>query len=312
MKKFLLIIAFFAPLFGFAQGPKVSTSLSADTVWIGDQLFLQVDIEKDVATQLGLPEFKEGKMTEKLEIIGAPTIDTISKDGRNIKLRVNYTITSFDAGNYVLQGFPFVLENPNGNVDTLKSNTVNYLHVKTFEIDTTKQEIFDIKEPLNTPLIFAEIKDYVMWGGIGAVVLAILLYFLIKWLKSRRVAIANRPKEPAHIIAIKALEALQHKKMWQSGNVKEYYSLLSDILRQYIENRYDVGAMEMTSDEILDAVKELNSGAQVEQLREFAMISDLVKFAKWTPQTAENEQAWQTIYNYVEQTKLMVISDDKE
>lgn len=307
----LLFCAAFASVEAGAQTPKVTTSISADTVWIGDQVLLQVDIEKDIASQLGLPEFKEGKITEKLEIVGAPTVDTISKDGRSIKLSINYTITSFEPGSYLLQGFPFVLQKANGEVDTLEASTVNYLYVKTFDIDTTKQEIFDIKQPIHTPLLFAEIKEYVIWGGVAAIILAIIIYFLVKWMKNRKQALINRPKEPAHIVAMRALEALQNKKMWQSGNVKEYYSVLSDILRQYLEDRYQIGAMEMTSDEILEALKELNSAKILDLLRPVLTESDLVKFAKWTPQPDENEQAWQIVFNYVEATKIMVATTEQ-
>lgn len=311
VKYIILVVLTFGCFGAVAQNAKISTKLTADTVMIGDQVQLQVEIEKDVAAQVGLPEFKDNKIAEKLEIVGLPTIDTISKNGRSHKIQINYTITSFDAGSYALQGFPIVLQNANGTTDTLEAYTVNYLTVKTFDIDTTKQEIFDIKEPIHTPLVFAEIKDYVMWGAVAAVILAVILYFVIKWLKNRKQAIANRPKEPAHIVAIKALEALKHRKMWQSGNVKEYYSVLSDILRQYLEDRYQIGALEMTSDEILNAIKEINNAKQIDNIKEFAMLSDLAKFAKWTPMSDENEAAWETIFNYVEQTKIMVATENE-
>lgn len=294
----------------YGQSAKVVTSLTADTIMLGDQILLQVDIDKDASSDVGLPDFKDGKMTDKIEIVGVPRVDTLSHSGRQVKLRVSYTITSFDAGSYALQGFPFVLHHANGSVDTLKSNTVNYLYVKTFDIDTTKQQIFDIKDPIQTPLIFAEVKDYVLWGFVLALILAVILYFVIRWFRNHKISIANKPKEPAHIIAIKALEALNHRKMWQSGNIKEYYSVLSDILRQYIEDRYDIWAMEMTTQEIIDSVKEINSSSQIETLREFMMLSDLAKFAKWSPDNVENIKAWDDIYEYVEQTKIMVVNTE--
>ena len=105
-------------------------------------------------------------------------------------------------------------------------------------------------------------------------------------------------------MAITALEKLHNEKLWQNNRHKQYYSGLSDILRTYIAGRYGVGAMEMTTDEIVDAMKEIDLPQKsamdlVAVLRD----SDLVKFAKAMPDAAENEDAYNKAYYFVEETK---------
>lgn len=104
-------------------------------------------------------------------------------------------------------------------------------------------------------------------------------------------------------MAIRALEKLHSRKLWQNGKHKEYYSQLADIVRIYIEQRYGIGAMEMTSDQILDAVRNVNDERLREKLRELFGLADLVKFAKLAPTPEDNEQAYFDAYFYVEETK---------
>lgn len=306
-------LAFLATLFltfqiAPAQPPTLSTFLSADTVSIGDQVTYSIEMDKDVSQEVGLPQFKDNKMTDKLEIIGTPTVDTLTVQGRRVKLRVNYTITSFDAGQYTLQGFPIVVANGNKSSDTLRTPGTNTLTVNTFEIDTTKQQIYDIKNPLATPFQWAEVWTFVkehktllsaIAGGI--VLVTIALYFWLRAIGRRKRRIA-RAIEPPHITALRALDALQHKKLLQSGQIHLYYSTLSDILRTYLEGRYTVSAMEMTTPEILDAMKPICSDKQFTQLREFLILSDLVKFAKWNPDNDQNQENFDTVHTFVEQT----------
>ncbi|MEG1954717.1 MAG: hypothetical protein RR066_01535 [Mucinivorans sp.] len=296
----LFVLLLSLPLGAMAQKPTISTAITADTVWIGDQVEYQLTIDKDVAQEISLPQFENNKMTEQIEIVGTPRVDTLEHVGRRVKVRVNYTITSFDAGTFILRGFPVV-----AGTDTLFTPTVNELVVKTFEIDTTKQQIFDIKEPIDTPLIFAEIKDWVIYGSLGALALGVLIYFIIRYIKNRKKALAEKAKEPAHIIAIRELVLLDHQKLWQAGNFKGYYSTLSDILRTYLQNRYGFSAREMTTPEITAEVEQINEQNLFHTITELLTLADLVKFAKWTPSPLECTENYHAAYNYVESTKLI-------
>lgn len=312
-----LLLAF--PLVGVAQHrvATVSTSVNADTIMIGDQVTFSVDIEKDISQDVGLPQFENNMMGEKLEIIGQPWVDTISVDGRSVHLRLNYTITSFDAGIYPLTGFPVIF--PDGSEglsgDTVRSASLDLLYVQTFEIDTTKMDIFDLKANMHTPFIMDELWDYIarnkevfIAGAIFALLVAWGIYY---WLQRRRRRLqVEKPKLPPHILALIALEELRSRHLWQDGFVREYYSDLSDILREYLDGRFGVGAMEMTTPEILSALVECCEKRELESSRGFFELADLVKFAKYKPSGEDCEESFVVVSRFVDQTKILVQLDD--
>ncbi|WP_294597154.1 hypothetical protein [uncultured Rikenella sp.] len=289
------------------QAPEIHARFVPDTILIGDQFNLYLDIDKDVAQEIQLPRFEDGRLTPQIEVLGIDRIDTVEQSGRRIRIRVAYRLTGFDEGNYELGGFPVVwsatLDDAKaGRGDTVFAPEAMRLVVETFEIDTTQQQIFDIKRPLNTPFQWREIKEYLLWGGLIAVGLAVVIYLLVKYLRRGRKG-ADRSVVPPHVAAIRALERLHSRKLWQNGKHKEYYSHLADIVRIYIEGRYGIGAMEMTSDQILDAVREVNDERLCEKLRQLFRLADLVKFAKLVPSPEDNEQTYFDAYFYVEETK---------
>ena len=290
------------------RAPEIHTRFTRDTIMIGDQFGMHLNIEKDVAQEIQLPQFEKNQLTPQIEVLGIDRIDTLSQNGRRIKLCVSYRLTSFDEGTHTLGGFPVVWSSSlndakAGKADTVFAPETMQLTVGTFDIDTTKQQIFDIKRPINTPLIFDEIKEYVYWGAAAAVLLAVIIYLVIKYIRRRKGRTGPKRVVPPHVQAIRALEKLHSRKLWQNGKHKEYYSQLADIVRIYIEGRYGIGALEMTSDQILDAMREVNDERLREKLRELFSLADLVKFAKMTPSPEDNEQAYFDAYFYVEETK---------
>ncbi|MEG0601687.1 MAG: hypothetical protein RR980_03390 [Mucinivorans sp.] len=313
MKRIFLITCFL--LCGVAlnaQSPTVvRLKLSQDTIMIGDQVTLSVEIDKDVAADLRAPDFKDGKMTDKIEVIGDPTLDTLQSEGRQMKLRLDYLITCFDAGDYSFKDFAIV-SGVEPQFDTIRAMNDALLRVNTFEIDTTKQQIFDIKHPKDTPLSWAEVKPYLLWGGVGLLVLAAIIYGVVWYLRRRRAAQEAGPQLPIHVVALSRLDELHARKLWQEGHAKEYFSILTQIVRDYIGERYSIDAMEMTSAEIVAAVKELNTEKVRNTLRGLVELADLVKFAKLSPDGTECETAYFDAYYYVEQTKEIIIEETQE
>lgn len=326
MKRFTLNILLLLGWLGvaFAQGevagskrpPEVHTRFTPDSILIGDQFRMELDIDKDVSQEIHLPQFDGDQLTDEIEMIAIEGVDTLEKNGRRVKLRVVYRLTSFEEGIHPVTGFPVlwtegvVAEGSETVPDTVFSSDMMLLKVNSFEIDTTKQTIFDIKRPLNTPLIFAEIKDWVMWGALIVVLLAALIYLTIRYVRKRKGKVKPKKILPPHVLAIKSLEKLHSRKLWQNGKHKDYYSNLVDIVRIYIERRYGVGAMEMTSDQILSAMESVNEERLRIKLSELFDKADLVKFAKMEPSPEDNEQAYFDAYFYVEETKEMELLPD--
>ncbi len=294
--------------------PRVRASLSADSVMIGDQFRLRVEIDKDMVQLIQFPIFRGGKVGDKLEIMAEGPVDTLKKDGRRLTIGREYLLTTFDEGIYALGKFPVLYVDKN-IVDTIWSVDSLNIVVGTFEIDTLTQKIFDIKPPMKAPLKVDE-----FWGyAIIACAVIFVVAMLLLWLTTRRKE-AKRKEEiekmiAPHVAAIQELEKIYAQKMWQSGRHKQYYTSLTDVVREYIERRYDIPAMEMTSEEIFSSLesREIPASAD-ERLVELLRMADLVKFAKLVPDADDNESAYNNAYYFVEDTKVMLLenSDNEE
>jgi hypothetical protein len=139
-----------------------------------------------------------------------------------------------------------------------------------------------------------------------AVLLALLIYVIIRLLKRKPVLVMGKPKPslPPHVIALSELDKIKNEKLWQQGREKEFHTQVTDVLRNYIEGRFGINAMEMTSDEIL-AYLSVNKEAEpvFDQLKQILKSADLVKFAKMKFLPTENEQSITNAYLFINETK---------
>jgi hypothetical protein len=134
-------------------------------------------------------------------------------------------------------------------------------------------------------------------------------YYLINYLQSRmgkheEDSLPTEPLRPAEEVALEKLDTIREQKIWQTGQVKEYHTQLTDVVREYIARRFEVSSAEQTSDETLRAMRPLLSDKKdlFEQLRKMLTLADLVKFAKWTTTPDENESSLRSAYTFVKET----------
>lgn len=302
----IVILLLFAPFHGAkADGvtdnrPVVKAKFSADTIMIGDQPTLTVTVNKDVSQKVFFPEF-EKNITEGIEVIRQGKIDTVRVDGsRKMTLTRDYIVTIFDAGEYNLSGFPVIMVDGE-KTDTLITDPLT-ITVNTYQIDTLTQKIYDVKAPIEAPLQLAEISDYLIWGLLLFALAAIIVYLVIRF--RNKESLFARPKLPPHVIAVSELEKIKQMELWQQGRHKEYYTLLTDTVREYLEGRFGKSAMEMTTEEIMASIKEdVISDKDKSMLNELLSLADLVKFAKYVPDKDDNEISLQHAYEFVEHTK---------
>ena len=306
MRRLLATLLLLAGVPAAAQNtPTVTAHAEPDSILIGDRFDLVIDVEKDLVQVVEFPEFED--RDGKIEVVESLPVDTLERDGRRLKLRKRYRLAAFDEGRYNL-GTARVLYADKNILDTLSSRDSVYLEVTTFQIDSTSQSIYDLKGQRTLPFRFREIRGYVLWGLLALALLAAAAYALHRWLAARGKRLGDlfkpAPPLPPHVAAIQALEALHNQKLWQNNRHKQYYSGLTDILRTYIAARWDIGAMEMTSDEIIDAMRaeELPDKARMD-LTAILRDADLVKFAKATPPAEETEADYLKAYYFVEETK---------
>ena len=328
MKLLRYIIIYVSALFlgGVAvaqtEAPTITSHISADTVMIGDRVTLTVEVEKDVMQHVVFPTFDftqtDGaeQSEPSIELIHDFLPDTISQEGRRVRLSKRYEMAVYDEGIYRM-GKAQVLYLDKNLVDTLFAEREEKLVVKTFQIDSTMTSVRDLKPQKTLKLRFAEFGGYLGIALAVALLLAGVIYLLVRYLHKRGKRISDlfkpAPPLPAHIVAIEALEKLRNEKLWQNDKHKLYYSGLSDILRTYLAGRFEVGAMEMTTDEIVDALRDV----EIEQKQKMNLFSvlrdaDLVKFAKATPEAEENELAYDKAYHFVEETKPVEVVVEPE
>ena len=314
-KNYILVFLVLIGNFSIAQDISVSAKLDTNVLLIGDQTKLSLEISKPINANINFPLFND-TIIDKIEIVEKLTLDTLSISNESIILNQSYLITSFDSGFYNIPQFAFTQINDTV-LDTIALTNNVFMQVLTLQIDTTKQQIADIKAPFEAPLTFKEfLQEYYLYiiGIILLIIIAFVAYKLYKKHKNKeKPVIVSKPKEPAHIIALRELQKLQDKKLWQNNKVKLYYVELSNILRTYIEHRFDIEALEQTSDEILASIKNINSNIELnEALRQILTLSDLVKFAKANPLPNEHDFSIKNVHLFVELTKIEKVEQIKE
>jgi len=283
-----------------AQQSQAKATADTSRILIGDHVNIILEVNQFKNRNFEFPVFRD-TIVDKVEVLSVSPIDTLELEDR-LKLRQRLVVTSFDTGFYVIPSLTFY---DRLNHDSIRSNALP-LEVLTLEIDTTKG-ITDIKMPFDVPLGFWEIAPYIFVALILLGV-AIFLWYYYKKRKQNVVPapVRVKPAEPAHIWALRELDKLSKDKIWQQGKIKLFHSRLTDIVRTYIEFRFDIPAMECTTSETIAACSPREEIADdiCDHLKDMLELADLVKFAKWNPLPDENESSQQIAYDFVLKTKL--------
>ena len=284
----------------WGQAPQLSAKLNRDTLRIGEQVVLTLQVQGKPKTKISFPTIGD-TLSKTIEVINVSKVDSaLNKEGASYTQKV--TITAFDSGAYQIPALTFVVENKSTS-DTLKTRPL-MIHVQTLAIDTAKG-YKDIKTVFEVP---APPTDYTwMWWLLLLIPIAAALYYFLKIRKPKPEA----PKVvevqiPAHEQALKDLMHLELEKLWQKNEYKSYHSRLTEIVRTYIEKRFKVHAMELTSDQVLSMMKQskLVTLEQRETLAQLLHLADMVKFAKYVPIGSENELSMQNAQAFVQQTAI--------
>ena len=309
MKRRLFYVVLFVFLFGSihsinAQQVTVNASIDSTHILIGDQLKLLLEIEKPKDLDIQFPQVPD-TFSSKIEVVNRSKVDTFKLDDKEReRLTQSLFITSFDSGRHQIPPFYFRMKNGQ-TLDSAATRALMF-QVHGMKIDTTKGPV-DIKTVYGAPVTLKEVTPYIL----GIILLAAIIFFIfyyIRW-KKKNVPLFSKPEkpaEPAHIIALRELDRIKTQKLWQQEKIKQYYSEVSDTIRIYIENRFDIPAMEQTSSETIGVFKQqkalVNDNTR-DQLQHILSLADLVKFAKYTPLTDDNNQTLMNAYFFVNQTK---------
>ncbi len=279
---FKLYILFLFTTTLFAQ--KVTTSIDTTRNKIGAefQLTLKASVNKKDKVV-----FPKAKNFGALEVIESYKIDTIKSNGK-YELIKKYGLTQFDSGKYTIPRIQILINGKPNFSDSLK------VEVNNVKVDTLKQKMYDIKD-------VAQVETSSNWWKyVLAIFFLVAIGFVVYWLLKKY---QNREKNEEVVYtspiekATSLLQQLESKELWQRGEVKSYYSELTDIARNYIEEEIEIPAMESTTSELIFALRKVAnqkklklSAATLENLEKVLKQADLVKFAKVKPLDFEIEE----------------------
>lgn len=291
--KRLLGITILAPALLAAQTPVAE--LDTAVVRVGERMVLTLRMEAVPGVQWPVVA---DTLNRHVEVVRAGAVDTITAD-EVTTLRQRIAITSFDTGHWAIPPFRFQL-----GTTTVETKPL-LVEVRAMPVDTTGtlRPIHGIIDP---PVSAAWLlRHYGPWVA-GVAVLAGLLVLLITYLRRRKPAVVQAPvavEEPLHVRTLAALRAVEGEHLWQVGRHKEYHARITDLLRAYIEGRYQVPALERTTAELM---QELSTSAmpleQQRALHGMLSLADMVKFAKLNPAPTEHEAMLRNAIRLVEST----------
>ena len=277
MKKQLYLLLLLLSTAVFAQQKQVVTSIDTTKNKIGAEFKLSIKTTVDTSARVIFPKLKN---VGALEVIQSYPIDTVKMDGR-YELIKKYGLTQFDSGRYVVPSIKIFINSKPFLTDSL------LVEVANVQVDTLKQKMFDIKDIAPADNSIGDWWKYVL---IVALILGIgvFIYWFIKKRQEKKLhqEIYKTPIEKATSL----LDTLEKKELWQKGEVKAYYSELTDIARNYIEEAIEIPAMESTTSELIQGLRTASvkkkmtlSQEIIENLERVLKQADLVKFAKSKP-----------------------------
>lgn len=284
-----------------AQYVEVLAKFDTNQVRIGEVFHLDLSVEQPSGLNVNFPVIRD-TLVDKVEVLGASAPDTLIMDDDILQIRQRFRLTCFDSGLYEIP--PLVFEFRADNWSDSISTYPLFLLVNTVAVDSA---IYDIKSPIHMPVGFMEVFPYAIGGLALLVAVGFLVWYLRKRRKGESIFVPSIPEEPAHVIALRELDELRGQKLWQQNEFKDYYSRLTEIVRRYMERRYKIQAMEMTSYDILKAWKDSGEDQHglISSLDRLLNLADLVKFAKEKPLASHNEENMERAYDFVHKTKVI-------
>ena len=267
-----------------------SQKISVDTniIFVGQQV--EIKISNNIKNSEFWPSFND-TLVNGLEIVQSD-FDTLTEE-----IIQKIIITSWDSGSYYIPPVKFSA--------TSKSNAL-IINVLLPNIDANS-ELKDIKGPLNDNIGWSDIWPWLLLTLI--ILLSIFTYKKYFNKKKKTVVVKKNIQTPAHVLALNALKKLENKKLIDKKDIKEYYSSISEIIRRYIENRFNFPALELTTYEILNIITAIIKKEESISLKNILEISDLVKFAKKIPDQNENIKNLNLATDFVKKTKKEIINE---
>ena len=302
MRLALLAVVTVASVASVKAQVSVEAAIDSVQILIGEQAHMTVDVTANEGAKIVWPQLQpKHYLVPGVEILEITEADTTRLDNSKVKVSRTFTITAFDEKLYSIPGMELKV-----NGKAVKGNTCA-LKVLTLDVDTVHpNQFFPPKDVQDNQFLWAE-WSALFWLSLLALLLAIALFYLMVRLKQNKPIITHIriiKRVPAHQKAMNAIDRIKAEKMQTSEDQKTYYTQLTDTLRQYIQERFGFSAMEMTSGEIIERLRENGDKTMIDELRELFTTADLVKFAKYSTLINENDLNLVNAINFIDQTKM--------
>ena len=288
-----------------AQNVEVEGKVNDKNVQVGKPFTLDLSLKVPYGWFVEWNDFSQDALSEQIDIIKRGNVERSADADSNVIVQQQLTLMTFDTGQIQLPAVGLTYAPSFDDPMRLQAFTEPIdLYATTMVVDTL-QPYKPIVEPIAAPIRMKEVFPWIL------VALLAILFGLGIWLfvKRRKVKvdedgnIVRGPVIPPYTKAIGDLENLKQQKLWQSGKVKEYFSSLTDIAREYIEGQFGVNAVEMTTDDILEEIKPLRFPTEAyNKLKDTMELSDLVKFAKYSASNLESDIAMNNMTDFVNES----------
>ena len=276
----------------------VETHLDTAQILIGEQVQLRMVCVANSGQKVSFPRYQAyGEIAPGVEVVGQGNIDTTYTDnGRRMRLERKYTITSFDSALYTIPPCSVMVDGK-----SFASRTALGLKVSTVAVDTVHVDKFaPAHDVVEMPFRWSAMHVLLLlacWLFTG-LSLALFLRRSDPRLITRRMVVT--PPAPPHVAALSEIQRLQSDA---DSDGKQWYTHLTEELRRYMEQRFGFNALELTTDEIIARLEQLEPAALAE-LHEVLRTADLVKFAKYAPTLSDRERSFVSALTFVQQTKV--------
>ena len=287
------------------QNVEVEGKVNSTDVQVGKPFTLDLSLKVPYGWFVEWNDFAIDTLSEQIDIIKRGNVERTADADSNVIVKQQLTLMTFDTGQVRLPAVGLTYARSFDDPMRMKAFTEPIdLYATTMVVDTL-QPYKPIIAPLDAPISMKEVFPWLL------VVLLAVLVGLGFWLffkrRKKRVDqdgnIVRGPVIPPYDKAVDDLKRLREEKLWQSGKVKEYFSSLTDIAREYIEGQFGVNAVEMTTDDIMEEIRPLRFPKETyDKLKDTMEVADLVKFAKYTASTLESDTALTSMTEFVDES----------
>jgi hypothetical protein len=313
----ILVAGFLRPSLGHAAPAEADSSAKSlisvesyvdrATITIGDRILYTLKIVTDPGVELEPPSL--GSNLGAFEVKDYKFHDPVkTKDGKVVN-QSEYLITTFTTGEYVIPPITIRYADPQGGKTEIKSEPLFILVKSVGASESDQEDIRGLKSPIDVPggyLGYLLILPVLALLGAGG--------FFYYRQRSRGLAMPEIPEElkkPAWEVALFELDRLKESDLLTRKQVKKYFIVLSDIVRKYTERRYEIPALDRTTEEIRWEIKPLRLEPRItDSLRDLLSFCDLVKFAKYVPEAEEIEKSLSDAYDFVNMTKQEEVKEE--